>query len=309
MTKQREGGETDRFGEFDEVGMVVADGDGSDLSVDVEVGVGISVDEIISCFRVAIDENLTRFDGGSLIDTANHVVRQWRGTGREGSAAGECRSGGKELGRNDSLTLGLSVIGYDDVGARILELGDRSRGGEGLGARDSGGHDFRVGRLVREEGTRGVRREGAARECRAESYAGSHCGTEETKERRNSRTQLFGFVRSTRIDAAMEEITHLEQYRSFSTAVQQLAKEIVTQRMQLNRPAFLAQAAPLFASLHAVNRKSSNWAVHAKGTSAEARKSMDQQHLLLQNLLFERNHLEKEITNCQRFESVFTQLL
>lgn len=110
----------------------------------------------------------------------------------------------------------------------------------------------------------------------------------------------------------MEEITHLSQYRSFSTAVEQLVKEMVTQRMQsieLNSSAYLASAAPLFASLHAVNRKSSAFAVNSKGASAESRKSMDEAHLLLQNLLFQRNHLEKEITNCQRFEYVILHLV
>ena len=111
--------------------------------------------------------------------------------------------------------------------------------------------------------------------------------------------------RATTRHATMEEITHLEQYRTLSSAVEQLAKEIVTKRMQslpLDSTSHLASAAPLFASLHAVNRKSSAWAMNAKGTSAEARKAMDHAHLLLQNLLFERNHLEKEISNCERFE-------
>lgn len=48
-------GWTDGFGEFDEVGMVVADGNGSDLSVEVEVGVGVGVDEVISYFEDGID--------------------------------------------------------------------------------------------------------------------------------------------------------------------------------------------------------------------------------------------------------------
>ena len=109
----------------------------------------------------------------------------------------------------------------------------------------------------------------------------------------------------------MEDITHLEQYRSFHAAIEGLAKSIVTQRMQsiqIDSSAYLAQAAPHFASLHAVNRKSSTYAVEAKSTTSQARKSIDQAHLSLQNLLFQRNHLEKEITNCQRFESVILHL-
>ena len=61
------------------------------------------------------------------------------------------------------------------------------------------------------------------------------------------------------------------------------------------------RAATLFARLKAVNR-TANVAVKAhKQATAEARSEMDHIHLGLQNLQYEKRHLEREIEKCRQF--------
>ncbi|GAA5826411.1 hypothetical protein JCM10212_001284 [Sporobolomyces blumeae] len=71
---------------------------------------------------------------------------------------------------------------------------------------------------------------------------------------------------------------------------------------------FLARAAPLFAALHASNRDALVTAKESRVKVQDARLDMDHAHLRLQNLLFERNHLEKEIKACEEYQSEY-QLL
>lgn len=65
------------------------------------------------------------------------------------------------------------------------------------------------------------------------------------------------------------------------------------------------QATALVARLKALNR-TANAATRAhKHATTEARQDMDQTHLSLQNLLYEKRHLEREIEKCRQFASIY----
>ncbi|KAI0921850.1 hypothetical protein AcW1_004288 [Taiwanofungus camphoratus] len=64
----------------------------------------------------------------------------------------------------------------------------------------------------------------------------------------------------------------------------------------------------LFARLKALNR-AANAATRAhKQATADARHEMDQTYLSLQNLLYEKRHLEREIEKCRQFASVYQDI-
>lgn len=65
------------------------------------------------------------------------------------------------------------------------------------------------------------------------------------------------------------------------------------------------RAAALFAQLKAANRAANTATRQAKDATAAARQEMDQSHLGLQNLLYEKRHLEREIEKCRQFASVY----
>ncbi|POW09877.1 hypothetical protein PSTT_06535, partial [Puccinia striiformis] len=67
-------------------------------------------------------------------------------------------------------------------------------------------------------------------------------------------------------------------------------------------------AAPLFARLKFINRNSSSMVSNFKSQTQKVRNQVDQIHLDLQNLVYERRHLEKEIKKCQEFESEYQNI-
>ncbi|KAH9936945.1 Fms-interacting protein-domain-containing protein [Amylocystis lapponica] len=68
------------------------------------------------------------------------------------------------------------------------------------------------------------------------------------------------------------------------------------------------RAGALFARLKALNR-AANAATRAhKQSTADARHDMDQTYLDLQNLLYEKRHLEREIQKCRQFASVYQDI-
>ncbi|GAA5967257.1 hypothetical protein JCM11641_000492 [Rhodosporidiobolus odoratus] len=71
---------------------------------------------------------------------------------------------------------------------------------------------------------------------------------------------------------------------------------------------YLAQSAPLFAALHGINRGNLLQAKECRARTQDARLDMDSAHLRLQNLLFERNHLEREIRSCEEYSSEYQNL-
>ena len=66
-------------------------------------------------------------------------------------------------------------------------------------------------------------------------------------------------------------------------------------------PAVYIRAMTLIANLKSLNRAANNATRMHKDITAEARHDMDQSHLHLQNLLYEKRHLEREIERCRQF--------
>ena len=64
------------------------------------------------------------------------------------------------------------------------------------------------------------------------------------------------------------------------------------------------RAGALFARLKALNRDANAAARAHKQITTDARHDMDQTHLRLQNLLYEKRHLEREIEKCRQFAYV-----
>ena len=67
------------------------------------------------------------------------------------------------------------------------------------------------------------------------------------------------------------------------------------------------QAGALFARLKALNRAANAATRIHKQATAAARHEMDQTHLGLQNLLYEKRHLEREIEKCRQFAYVISE--
>jgi len=64
------------------------------------------------------------------------------------------------------------------------------------------------------------------------------------------------------------------------------------------------RAMALFGQLKAHNRAANAQTRSHKQATADARTQMDQAHLALQNLLYEKRHLEREIEKCRQFASI-----
>ncbi|KAG2141717.1 Fms-interacting protein-domain-containing protein [Suillus bovinus] len=65
------------------------------------------------------------------------------------------------------------------------------------------------------------------------------------------------------------------------------------------------RASALVARLKALNRNANAATRASKQATTEARHDMDQTHLGLQNLLYEKRHLEREIDKCRQFASIY----
>ena len=77
-------------------------------------------------------------------------------------------------------------------------------------------------------------------------------------------------------------------------------RELVAPGVQ-DSMALHARAIGLVARLKALNRASNNATRIHKEATTEARQEMDQAHLNLQNLFYEKRHLEREIEKCRQF--------
>jgi THO complex subunit 5 len=81
-------------------------------------------------------------------------------------------------------------------------------------------------------------------------------------------------------------------------ALRDLADDV---NLDADAEALRIRSGALFARLKALNR-AANAATRAhKQATTDARQEMDQTHLGLQNLLYEKRHLEREIDKCQKF--------
>jgi len=68
------------------------------------------------------------------------------------------------------------------------------------------------------------------------------------------------------------------------------------------------QAGSLFAQLKSINRAATTETKASKQRTTDARNAMDQAQLGLQNLMYERRHLEREIEKCQQFASIYQDI-
>ncbi|KAI9000973.1 Fms-interacting protein-domain-containing protein, partial [Trametes punicea] len=86
-------------------------------------------------------------------------------------------------------------------------------------------------------------------------------------------------------------------------------RDLVSSAFLNHDPALVQiRAGTLFARLKALNR-SANHATRAhKQATADARHEMDQTYLGLQNLLYEKRHLEREIEKCRQFASIYQDI-
>ncbi|KII95191.1 hypothetical protein PLICRDRAFT_48157 [Plicaturopsis crispa FD-325 SS-3] len=92
-------------------------------------------------------------------------------------------------------------------------------------------------------------------------------------------------------------------------AVLDSLRELVSGKYRGNDTAEMhIRAGALIARLKALNR-AANAATRAhKQATTEARHEMDQAHLGLQNLLYEKRHLEREIDKCRQFASIYQDI-
>ena len=82
-------------------------------------------------------------------------------------------------------------------------------------------------------------------------------------------------------------------------------RDLTDPASQLKDPSTLhTRAGALFARLKALNRAANVATKAHKQATADARHHMDQTHLELQNLLYEKRHLEREIDKCRQFAYV-----
>ncbi|KAI0092675.1 Fms-interacting protein-domain-containing protein [Irpex rosettiformis] len=68
------------------------------------------------------------------------------------------------------------------------------------------------------------------------------------------------------------------------------------------------RAGALFARLKALNRAANVATREHKQATSDMRHDMDQTHLSLQNLLYEKRHLEREIEKCRQFASIYQDI-
>ncbi|GAA5855557.1 hypothetical protein JCM8547_007889 [Rhodosporidiobolus lusitaniae] len=130
-----------------------------------------------------------------------------------------------------------------------------------------------------------------------EPYSG--CATRETDREAGA---------ASSIGNSLPPATLIELLQNLSTDLVSSRLENTADPSSFDPQPFLAQSAPLFAALHGVNRRNQLHAKECRARTQEARLEMDAAHLRLQNLLFERNHLEREIRSCQEYSSEYQNL-
>ncbi|EGG08057.1 uncharacterized protein MELLADRAFT_71565 [Melampsora larici-populina 98AG31] len=114
------------------------------------------------------------------------------------------------------------------------------------------------------------------------------------------------------------ELSHLQTLNLISTQLASIATQILNSKLEAgpsnlsSEPdsvnELLPEAASLFATLKAVNRLSSSTVGDCKSKTNQARAELDSIHLGLQNLVYERRHLEREIKKCHEFESEYQNI-
>ncbi|TBU49574.1 Fms-interacting protein-domain-containing protein [Dichomitus squalens] len=86
-------------------------------------------------------------------------------------------------------------------------------------------------------------------------------------------------------------------------------RELVSSASLNDDPSLVTiRAGALFARLKALNRAANHATRAHKQATADSRQEMDHTYLGLQNLLYEKRHLEREIEKCRQFASVYQDI-
>ena len=88
---------------------------------------------------------------------------------------------------------------------------------------------------------------------------------------------------------------------SSDEVLERLRDLVSPSHLQHDAAALHIRAMALLGRLKSLHRASNTATRLAKEKTAEARQEMDQSHLNLQNLLYEKRHLEREIEKCRQF--------
>ncbi|KIO12970.1 hypothetical protein M404DRAFT_6937 [Pisolithus tinctorius Marx 270] len=88
-------------------------------------------------------------------------------------------------------------------------------------------------------------------------------------------------------------------------AIDKLRQLVAPSNASVDPTTVRVQATALVARLKALNRNANAATRAHKQATTEARQEMDQTHLGLQNLLYEKRHLEREIEKCRQFASIY----
>ncbi|KAI1786513.1 Fms-interacting protein-domain-containing protein [Ganoderma leucocontextum] len=86
-------------------------------------------------------------------------------------------------------------------------------------------------------------------------------------------------------------------------------RELVSSAYLNHDPSLVTiRAGTLFARLKSLNRAANHATRAHKQATADSRQEMDHTYLGLQNLLYEKRHLEREIDKCRQFASVYQDI-
>ena len=83
--------------------------------------------------------------------------------------------------------------------------------------------------------------------------------------------------------------------------IEQLHSLVDSSTLNADPTTIQIRAGALFSRLKALNRAANASVKAHKQATADARMEMDHTHLGLQNLLYEKRHLEREIEKCRQF--------
>ncbi|KAJ7368319.1 Fms-interacting protein-domain-containing protein [Mycena albidolilacea] len=94
----------------------------------------------------------------------------------------------------------------------------------------------------------------------------------------------------------------------YVAVIDNLRELVDPQNLSKDSAAIHIRAAALTGRLKSLARAANTATRHTKNLTAAARHDMDQSYLGLQNLLYEKRHLEREIEKCRQFASVYQDI-
>lgn len=114
-------------------------------------------------------------------------------------------------------------------------------------------------------------------------------------------SQLFPFKPTAMTVALNAKGTGMANISDSDAIIEYLNTLVGSSNLNAEPIAVQVRAAALFARLKALNRAANGETRAHKQATSDARTEMDHTHLGLQNLLYEKRHLEREIEKCKQF--------